>query len=76
MNHYLNTDVDKIKISDNIMADKKYKDKNVRKLMKSGSTSLVVSIPVEILKSLGWKEKQKLSVKKINGGVQIRDWKK
>ena len=35
-----------------------------------------VSIPVEFLDELKWKEKQKVVVKKIRGGVVIRDWKK
>lgn len=57
------------------MADKKYSERNIRKITKNG-TSHSVSIPVEILKKLGWKERQKVMVKKIHGGVQIKDWKK
>jgi len=57
------------------MANKRFKDRNTRKIVKTGS-SLFVSIPVEILKKLGWKEKQKVVVKKIKGGVVIRDWRK
>jgi len=53
----------------------KLKDKSVRKLTRAGKTSLAVTIPVEIIKSFGWKEKQKVVVKKINGSVVIRDWK-
>jgi len=56
------------------MADKKYNDRNVRKITKNG-TSHSVSIPVEFLKELGWKERQKVVVKKIRGGIQIKDWK-
>ncbi|MEK7071424.1 MAG: hypothetical protein AAB943_00625 [Patescibacteria group bacterium] len=57
------------------MPDKKYDDRNIRKITRNGG-SLNVSIPVEILKKLEWKEKQKVVVKKINGGVQIKDWKR
>jgi len=57
------------------MPDKKYSQRNTRKITRNGG-SLNVSIPVEILKKLGWKEKQKVVVKKIKGGVVIRDWKK
>ena len=57
------------------MADKKWSQRNIRKITKSGA-SLNVSIPIEILKKLGWREKQKVVVKKIRGGVQIKDWKK
>jgi len=51
------------------------KETNIRKLTKSGA-SLVVSLPREILNLLGWKEKQKLVVRKIRGGVTIKDWKR
>jgi len=57
------------------MPDKKYQERNIRKITRNGG-SLNVSIPVEIIKKLGWKEKQKVVVKKIKGGVVIRDWRK
>jgi hypothetical protein len=57
------------------MADKKYTQRNIRKITKNG-TSHSVSIPVEFLNNLGWKERQKVVIKKIRGGVQIKDWKK
>ena len=56
------------------MAMRKLEEKNIRKLTRLGKTSLVVSIPVEIIKSLGWGEKQRVTVKKINGAVVIRDY--
>ena len=55
------------------MPDKKYKERNIRKVTRNGG-SLNVFIPVEIVKKLGWKEKQKVVVKKVKGGVAIRDW--
>ena len=58
------------------MPTQKLKNNNVRKLIKLGKGSLVVSLPVSIVNSLKWKEKQKVVVKKIHGGVQIKDWKK
>lgn len=57
------------------MANKKFKQRNIRKITRSG-TSLNVSIPVEFLSKLGWKEKQKVVVRKVVGGVLIKDWKK
>lgn len=54
----------------------KQKDKNVRKLTRTGKTSLAVTVPIEIIRSLGWREKQKVTVKKVRGGVLIKDWKK
>lgn len=52
---------------------KKLVDKNVRSLTKLGKFSYAVTLPVEIVKVLGWREKQKLVVKKIKGGLVIRD---
>ena len=57
------------------MPNKTYRNRNVRKLTQGGG-SLNVSIPVGILTELKWKEHQKLVIKKIRGGVQIKDWKK
>jgi hypothetical protein len=54
---------------------KKTKDKNVRKLMRLGKTSLGITLPVELLVELNWREKQKLVVKKVRGGVLVKDWK-
>ena len=57
------------------MPDKKYQERNIRKVTRNGG-SLNVSIPVEILKKLNWREKQKVVVKKVKGGLLIKDWKK
>ena len=58
------------------MSKRKTTDSNIRKLTRVGGTSLAVTIPIDILRLLGWKERQKVVVKKIHGGVVIRDWKK
>lgn len=52
----------------------KLKDKNVRKITKVGKTSLAVTLPKELTAALGWREKQRVSVKKIKGGLVIRDF--
>lgn len=56
----------------------KLKDKNTRKLIRMGRAggSLGMTLPKEITTDLGWKEKQKVVVKKVRGGVLIKDWKK
>jgi hypothetical protein len=36
----------------------KLKDKNTRKITRVGKTSLAVTIPIEIVRELKWKEKQ------------------
>ncbi|MEK7598158.1 MAG: hypothetical protein AAB487_00270 [Patescibacteria group bacterium] len=54
----------------------KLKDKNIRKITRIGKTSLAVTIPVEMAKDLGWRERQKVAVKRVKGGLLIRDWRK
>jgi len=54
----------------------KLKDKNVRKITRVGKTSLAITLPKEMAKELKWKERQKVVVKRVRGGVLIKDWKK
>ena len=56
------------------MAEKKFKDKNTRKLTRMGRKSLGLTLPIEMLAELKWKEKQKVVVKRVKGGLLIRDW--
>jgi len=58
------------------MSVRKQEEKNIRKITRVGKTSLAVTLPVEIVRELGWREKQKLVVKKARGGLLIKDWKK
>jgi hypothetical protein len=58
------------------MSVRKQGKKNIRKITRVGKTSLAVTLPVEIVRELKWKEKQKVVVKRIKGGLQIRDWRK
>ena len=55
--------------------NRKIEDKNIRKLAKSGKTSLAVTIPRDFIVELGWKEKQKVVVKKQGKNIVISDWK-
>ncbi|OGI83072.1 hypothetical protein A3I95_01395 [Candidatus Nomurabacteria bacterium RIFCSPLOWO2_02_FULL_44_12] len=43
---------------------------------KVGQSSLAVTLPKDLVRKLGWKEKQKVVIKKIRGGLVIRDWRK
>ena len=58
------------------MARRKLEDKNIRKLGKSGGKSISVTIPIDIIRELGWKSKQKVVVKKRGDKIIIEDWKK
>jgi len=51
-------------------------DKNIRKLTKLGGKSIGLTLSIELVRGLGWKEKQKVTVKRVRGGVLIKDWKK
>jgi antitoxin component of MazEF toxin-antitoxin module len=57
------------------MARRKTKDQGIRKISKIGNYSLGITFPRSLLNSLGWREKQKVTAKKIRGGIVIRDWK-
>lgn len=59
------------------MPTKKLKDKNTRSLIRMGRSggSLGLTLPKEIVTLLKWREKQKVTVKKVRGGVLVKDWK-
>ncbi len=56
------------------MAKRKPKNQTIRKISKIGNYSLGVTFPISVLNSLGWKEKQKVLVKRVSRGIMIRDW--
>jgi len=55
------------------MSRRKLNQKEIRKITKNGN-SYSVSIPIEILKELKWREKQKVIVKKRGKSLIISDW--
>ncbi|KKR62841.1 MAG: hypothetical protein UU66_C0012G0018 [Parcubacteria group bacterium GW2011_GWB1_41_5] len=57
------------------MSVQKMINKNIRKLTKLGGKSLAVTLPRELVVGLGWKEKQKVVVKKKGSKLIISDWK-
>ena len=46
----------------------------IRKLTKVGKQSIAVTLPIEIVRELKWREKQKVVVKKSGSKVVIEDW--
>ncbi len=47
---------------------------HIRKLTQTGrGKSYSVIIPVELVRTLGWRDKQRLMIKKMNGAIVIRD---
>lgn len=58
------------------MPDKKSSETNIRKLTRIGKQSIGLTLPIEIVRQLKWKERQKVVVKKEGSKVIIKDWKK
>jgi len=58
------------------MGRRSQEDHNIRKLTKLGGASYGVTIPIEYIRDLRWKEKQKVVVKKKGNIIIISDWKK
>ncbi len=57
------------------MSRRKLEDKNIRKIAKHGE-SCSITIPIEIIREFGWKEKQKVVIKKRGKSFNVSDWKK
>lgn len=59
------------------MARRSLAQRNIRSLTKtSGGKSYSVIIPLEFIKKLGWRSKQKLVVSLYRGRITIKDWEK
>jgi len=58
------------------MPTQKSFNKNIRKLTKVGGLSLSVTLPIEIVREMKWREKQKVTVRKSGQKIIIEDWKK
>jgi len=60
------------------MPRRKISKRNIRKITKVGGKSYAVTLPIEIVRSFGWKEKQKvvLRVNKKSKTITIKDWEK
>jgi antitoxin component of MazEF toxin-antitoxin module len=59
------------------MPTRKFGEKNIRKLTRMGreGSSLGMTIPKELVNELGWRERQKVTVKKSGKKLIIEDWK-
>ncbi|MFT7507749.1 MAG: antitoxin component of MazEF toxin-antitoxin module [Acidimicrobiales bacterium] len=56
------------------MARSKLEDRNVRKLLKNSGGSIQMTLPIEIIRKLKWRDGQKVTVKKRGKGILIEDW--
>lgn len=57
------------------MARRELEDRNIRKLQRVGGGSYAVTIPIELIRDLKWREKQKVVVERVGDHLEIRDWK-
>ena len=58
------------------MSRRRIEESDVRKLVKLGGKSIAVTIPIELVRELGWREKQRVVVKLDRKKIVISDWKK
>jgi len=58
------------------MANRSNDERTVRSLTHTSGGSYLVTLPIEYVKALKWKEKQKLIVELSSDKIVIKDWKK
>ena len=58
------------------MARKPLNERHVRKITKVGGKSYSVTLPIHIIRQLGWRERQKVTVIFDGKQIVIRDWEK
>ena len=53
------------------MARRKLEDKNIRKIQKSGNGAYHISIPIEIVRKMKLRERQRVVVKQFGNSIKI-----
>ena len=57
------------------MGRRKIEEHNIRSLTKiSGGNSYAITLPIDFVRKLKWKARQKLEVTIINDRLIVRDW--
>jgi len=56
------------------MPVRKAGDTNIRQLTKIGKKSIGLTLPIEMIRGLGWKERQKVIVELNRKRLVIKDW--
>jgi len=65
----------KKKVTKKPVEKKKKVTQEVRKVQRQSNGSTTVALPAEMLRELGWRDKQKVVVKKRGDTIVIADWK-
>ncbi|NCN52813.1 hypothetical protein GW943_03340 [Candidatus Parcubacteria bacterium] len=59
------------------MARKSLEERNIRKLTRTGGgKSISLTLPIEFVRELKWRDRQKVTVRKSGSKFIIEDWKK
>jgi hypothetical protein len=57
------------------MARRSLKERNIRKLTRTGGEkSISLTLPIEYIRELKWKDRQKVTVRKSGKKLIIEDW--
>ena len=57
------------------MGRRTLENRHLRNLQKTaGGSSYMITLPIDLVRELGWKSRQKLVVKKYGEGLLIKDW--
>ncbi len=58
------------------MGRRTIEESHIRNLQKTaGGSTYIVSLPIDVIRELKWKVRQKLVVEKYGEGILIKDWK-
>jgi hypothetical protein len=58
------------------MADRKSTQKNTRSLTKVAGKSFGITFPIDLIRALGWRPRQKLTISAKGKKLIVKDWKK
>ena len=59
------------------MARRKLSEKHIRKLTRmGGGRSFGITLAIEMIRDLKWRERQKVVVKKVGKRIIVEDWKR
>ena len=50
-------------------------NKNIRKLTRLGKRSIGLTLPIDLVRELNWRERQKVVVEKKGRFLIVKDWK-
>ncbi len=58
------------------MPTRKTGQTNIRKITKVGKASLGITLPIDLIRKFGWRDRQKVVVVAKGKTLVIKDWKK